>query len=231
MDKDKIIEFFKGLRFEEEEHIYLVDGKKLKKSVSNIVHNFKPVFKKHDISLAISYRDNIPQEEILKSWDDSAKQACNLGSRVHKFGELYPYDNSLTPSDKYEEAVVKFWDDIPEHIKLVFCEIIMYHTKLLYGGTADILFWDEKRKGYIIGDYKTNKDLFKNYKGQTLLKQFSNLLDTPFNGYQIQLSLYQILLEQVGIKVVDRILIWLKPNGSYEMYKTLDLTNKLKNYA
>lgn len=231
MDKNKIISFFDKLKFEEQSHTYFVGDQKLKYSVSNIVQKFKPKFQRQDISLAIAKRDNVPQKQVLKSWDDSAKQACDLGSRVHKFGELYPYDNSLVPQDSFEEAIVNFWNTIPKHIELVFCEVMMYHLKLLYGGTADILFWDKKKKGYIIADYKTNKDLFKNYKGQTLLGCFDNLLNTPFNCYQIQLSLYQILLEQIGIKIVDRILIWLKPDGSFDMYKTQDLTDKLQEYA
>jgi hypothetical protein len=230
MQKDFIISTFNNLRFEEGPHLYLVDDKPLEKSVSNIVHLYEPYFDKESISKAISIRDETPQQEILDSWEEISKEACDLGHKVHKFGELYAYDRNLKPRNYYEEGIVEFWKDIPEHILLVFAELIMYHLKHLYGGTADIIFYDTIKKGYVIADYKTNKDLFKNYMGQTLLGPFVDMLNTPFNRYQIQLSLYQILLEQCGIKVVDRILIWLTKEG-YKMYKTEDLTSKLQAYA
>ena len=37
-----------------------------------------------------------------------------------------------------------------------------------------------------------------------MLERFSNLLENSFNKYQIQLSYYQILLEQTGIEVSSR---------------------------
>lgn len=235
MHKEKVLQFFKDIQFTEEGHKYEVEtsrGKEpLKFSVSNVVGKFKNPFDKDNISRAIAIRDGKTQEEVLSSWKSVADTACDLGTKVHKFGELYPYDRRLTPSDKQEEAIAKFWDTMPKHLQLVFCELVMYHKKHFYGGTADIILWDEKRQGYIVADYKTNKDLFKNHKGQTLKGLFNDMLQTPFNGYQIQLSLYQILLEQAGVKVVDRVLVWLRRDGDYEMYKTVDLTDKLKDYA
>ena len=79
----------------------------------------------------------------------------------------------------------------------------------------------------LIPTHNTNEDLFKNYKGKTLLEPFSNLLDSPFNKYQLQLSMYQLLFEQCGFEVESRRIIWLKPNGVYENFKTEDLTQKL----
>ena len=79
----------------------------------------------------------------------------------------------------------------------------------------------------LIPTHNTNEDLFKNYKGKTLLEPFSNLLDSPFNKYQLQLSMYQLLFEQCGYEVESRRIIWLKPNGVYENFKTEDLTQEL----
>lgn len=79
----------------------------------------------------------------------------------------------------------------------------------------------------LIPTHNTNKDLFKNFKGQRLTGRFSNFLDNPFNKYQLQLSYYQILLEQTGVEVSGRKLIWLSPNN-YKMYDCQDLTQYLK---
>jgi len=104
----------------------------------------------------------------------------------------------------------------------------MYHFKHLFAGTADIILFDTKTQTYIIADYKTNKDLLKNYKGKTMLGPFSHLLDNPLNHYAIQLSYYQLLLEQVGVKVSKRIIIWLGLDGNYQLFNTEDVTDILK---
>nr|DAK47305.1 MAG TPA: Exonuclease V [Caudoviricetes sp.] len=83
--------------------------------------------------------------------------------------------------------------------------------------------------------HNTNQDLFKNYKGKRLLTPFDDLEDNPFNKYQLQLSLYQILFEQTGFKIENRALIWVKEDGTYEIYRTNDYRDRLiehlnKNY-
>ena len=70
----------------------------------------------------------------------------------------------------------------------------------------------------------------KNFKGKKMLSLFDDLLDMPLNHYQLQLSFYQILFEQIGLKVEGRKIIWLKPDGEYDMYDTEDYTGILKEY-
>ena len=38
----------------------------------------------------------------------------------------------------------------------------------------------------------------------------------PISEYTIQFNLYQKMLESIGINISDRILIWLKDDGTYE---------------
>ena len=69
---------------------------------------------------------------------------------------------------------------------------------------------------------------FKNYKGKTMTGPFSHLLDNPLNHYVIQLSYYQLLLEQVGVKVTKRVIVWLGLDGKFSMIDTDDVTDILK---
>ncbi len=95
-------------------------------------------------------------------------------------------------------------------------------------GRSDVHGHNTLNNTLILGDFKTNEDLFKNFKGQRLLKPFNFLLDTPFSKYNLQLSYYQILLEQIpDIKVEKRKIIWLKPSGQYFTYDTEDYTELL----
>lgn len=223
-----IEKYFEDLKFEESIHKYYVNDIPLETSVSGVVARFGEKFDSHNISLGVAKRDGRTQQEVLQEWKDIADKACALGDRVHKFGEDYFYDRSLEPSDGFELAITKFWRDVPSHIKPAFAELQMYHHDVMFGGTGDIILYNTKTGKYIIADYKTNKDLFKNFKGKTLLKPFDDLLDCPFNKYQLQLSLYQILLEQTGVEVSHRKIIWLKPDGKYKVYDTEDYTEKLK---
>lgn len=229
--KLKILTFFKDLDFEEGSHMYNVNGVPIVNSVSGLIKHFTPKFDKENISLAYANKHGLTQEEVLKRWSTVSQEACDLGHKTHLFGELYPFNRDLEPKSGFEEAIVKFWNDLPDFIVPVIMECRMYHKELMYAGTADILCYNTITNEYIILDYKTNKDLFKNFKEKKLLKPFDNLLDNPFNKYQLQLSFYQILIEQIDfIKISSRKIIWIKPNGNYQLYDTENYTEQLKQY-
>lgn len=228
--KKEILGYFRGLDFDEKNHQYFINGNRIKLSVSGIIKKFVEVFDTQGISRKVAERRGVSQESILKEWDNEKNKACKKGTEVHLFGELYPFNNHLKPRNKHEEAVVAFWKDLPSTIIPVVMEIQMFHKEHLFAGTADILLYNTVTGKYIIGDYKTNKDLFKNYRGKKMLGPFSDLLDSPYNKYQLQLSFYQILLEQAGVEVSSRKLIWLKPNGKYELYSTEDYTEVLRDW-
>ncbi len=223
--KNKIVEFFKELEFNEEEHIYNHKERQLC-SVSSAIKNYVEPFDADKIAGFVAKKRGVSKEEILAEWEGKKNAACNKGHRVHSFGENYK--EGVKPTDGYEKAIVKFWQNLPKHIVPVIFELKMFSAELGLAGTADIILYNTKTKKFIIADYKTNIDLFKNYKGKKLLKPFGKFLDTPFNKYQIQLTYYQKLFELTGYEVEDRILIWLKPDGTYKEYHTKNLSNYIK---
>lgn len=225
----QVQEPFKTLQFNEEEHKYSVGGKKLDRSVSALVEDYYEGFDAEKMAPFTARKYGKTTQEVLAEWAATNFEAITRGNRVHLFGEKYQFNRTLVPSCPQEIAVTKFWDDMPEHIISVSAELRMYHFTKLFAGTADILLYDTKTNNYIIADYKTNKDLHKNFKGKTMLSPFTHLLDSPLNHYQLQLSYYQILLEQIGVKVSRRIIVWLSLDGTYEMIDTEDLTTKLKS--
>jgi len=227
--KGKLIVFFKELEFDKEQHAYNV-GKNRLPSVSKLVSSFAYPFQRNKISSDVAFRRNVDQSEILAEWDATRDEACARGHRVHDFGENYVWDRSLKPSCKQEEAVVKFWEELPEYIVPVIMELKMYHKTFHYAGTADILLYNKKTNKFIVADYKTNKDLFKNFKNKKLKYPFAYLKDSPYNKYQLQLTFYQMLFQQTGFQVEDRKIIWLQRDGNYNMYSTEDFSSELKYY-
>lgn len=194
-------------------------------------------------------------EEIEKSWEENSKQACAHGTERHEFGEscfyymtgqydkiLPAFKDRLLPGGGFmalypkEEATVKFWEDLPKCFVPIAVENITYSRDLNYSGTFDMLFYyeaemdgkDPEKSGFVIFDYKTNKDLYKNFMEKKLLPPFEELLDMPASIYKLQLSLYENNLNEIGFKVVGRRLVWLRPDGEYDKIPLESYTKKLR---
>ena len=171
---------------------------------------------------------------LMLGYKDKVKE--NMPMHFTKDGYLIPYS-------KKEEAIEQYYTDIlmNEHVFPVIPEAKVYtnlndmfNFKIEYAGTFDILL-AYRYKGEIvfaINDFKTNKSLYSefNRKNNIILKEpFDklNLIAEPLSNYTLQLSLYQLALMQLGLKVVDRKLIWLKDDGTYEKIQTKDVTKEL----
>lgn len=228
--RSKLNSYFNNIEFKENGHIYEVNGQKLKYSVSGLIEFFIIPFNREGISKNTAKNRGISQAELLKEWDAKRDNACSMGNKTHSFGEGYMFNRVLIPETGLERAVVKFWNDLPSHIIPVIPELIMYHKEYLFAGTADVLLYNTTTGKFIICDYKTNEDLFKNFAEKKMLKPFGDLLCCPFNHYQLQLSFYQILLEQSGIEVSGRKVIWLQHDGTYKIYDTKDYREPLIKY-
>ena len=225
--KNKIIkkarETFKDLEFVEDSHTYTVKGKVLP-STSSMIKQFYEPFDAEKISFFVARKRGITREEVLKEWAENNKKATDYGTLVHKYAEDYCLGKVCKETP---QSVIKFWKELPGYYELLFVELQMYSDEYKYAGTTDFVLLDTRDNSIVIGDYKTNKDLFKHYNN--MLKPFELMEDSSYNKYQIQLSYYQILLEQLGFKISDRMLVWLK-GDSYEIYHPNNFTNLLKIY-
>lgn len=184
-------------------------------------------------------------EQIMDSWKKISEESCSHGTETHEFGEsafyymigqydkiLPAFKDRLTEDGGFkailpkEESVVAFFEDIPRCIVPILAEtrVFVEYEKAGYAGTFDILFYydaeidgrNPEKNGLLILDYKTNKDLYKNFNNQTLLQPFDELLDMPLSTYKLQLSLYENALYKIGLKVIGRRILWLKPDTTYE---------------
>lgn len=260
--RDKIIDTYTNkLVFLEGPHEYYLDGVKYI-SVSEVTHVYKPkdseqmaedCVKRWKKEQDKSYKYyGLEKDEILAIWKKKSDKACSFGTNVHAFGESMFYymtgepekilpeckdrfkEGKPCPSNKHEEAVVKFWNDLPSSFVPVLAETKVFNKcGTQYAGTFDILFYyveypESPNNGLVIFDYKTNEDLFKNYKGQTLLWPFNDLLDQYYSYYTLQLNCYQIPLENIEYNVIGRRLIWLKPDGEYEKIKVDNISDRVR---
>ena len=251
--RNKILTTFNGLVFVEEGHKYFLNGKEME-CVSNVAHLFQEHIDTKKLATETYERNfNKPTskyyqmsiDDIIESWKNISNEACSTGTNTHEFGEscfyymIGQYD-SILPNFKdrltddggfkaiypKEEAIVRFYEDIPRSIVPILAETKVYveYGKAGYAGTFDILFYYDAelqgftntKSGLVIMDWKTNKDLYKNFKEQKMLPPFNELLDMPLSTYKLQLSLYENALYYIGMNVVGRRILWLKPDGEYE---------------
>lgn len=154
--------------------------------------------------------------------------------------------NDLIPTREKEEAVIQCFKDLPKDYWFVMNETKVYSglnpNKLLnpteqYCGTFDLLMYykhptDDSKSGLIIMDWKTNKSLtsdFARNKGKMMYPPFDDLYAESLGNYNLQLNLYQIPLEDIGLKVIGRKILHLLPDGTYEKHNVPNLTEKLRN--
>ena len=261
--RDRILGAYTNkLVFEEGPHKYYLDGVEYI-SVSEVTHRYKPIDGEQMAENCVMkwQRDQDPsykyygmsKEEILAKWKIKSDNACEFGTNVHAFGESMFYymtdepekildeckgqfdDDGPHPANPQEEAVVKFWNDLPENFVPVLAETRVFNRNgTQYAGTFDILFYyveepESPNNGLVIFDYKTNEDLYKNYRGQTLLWPFQDMLDQNASYYTLQLGCYQIPLENLGYRVIARRLIWVRPNGNYEKVKIEKISDRIRD--
>lgn len=223
----KLSQRSKNIDFDKPQHKYSVEGVELL-PVSSVLKMFYEPFDAEKQSYEYIARRGYGEREremIKNEWKKAGDIGSSLGHSVHDFGERYFYNRNLRPTTGFEKAVVKFWNDIPEYALPVYSELMLYSSVLNCAGTADIIFIDTRNNSIIIVDYKTNKDLHKNFRGKRMLPPFEFLLDTPLNHYQLQLSLYQLLINEQNIKVNARWIVWLKETGEYELIETQDYSD------
>lgn len=154
--------------------------------------------------------------------------------------------NWMIPFHNKERAGLSALEDLNNHYWLVLNEARVYsglnkdiemNPNTPFAGTFDMLYYYDggdipESAGFIICDWKTNASLessFARSKKKMMLPPFNDMIDESLSHYFLQFSCYQIPLEDIGLKVIGRRLIWLKDDGTYDKIATPDLTNIIRN--
>ena len=261
--RNKILDEFKDLKFEEGPHKYYIGEKELP-SVSQVTHEFLVPFEGDIVAERYAEKNGMTKEYWLDQWKFNNLKATTTGTLVHAYGESLGWlrnghpekitednkckyiseKNWLIPTRKKEEAILKFYDELNENLHFVLAETKVYtgknkkltNLKQDYAGTFDLLFYykdptNDEKNGLCIFDFKTNADIYKDYNRNNnimMYAPFSDMYSEPFGAYTLQLSAYQLPLEDIGMKVIARRLIWLKEDGTYELIPVKDVTNQLR---
>lgn len=202
--------------------MYFLHGESLP-SVSRLIEEHYPPFNTEAILPLSAKKQGISVKDLRDKWQRTNIDACELGHTTHDFLEIY--DGSQTPQLPQQIAGIKFFKHILVEYEIVCREIRMYSRKFKYAGTADLLLRHKKTGKLVLADYKTNKDLWKSYNN--MFYPFHYLESSPYNHYQLQLSYYQMMLEEQGFEIDNRILAYLQSDEEFEIFELVSFTDDL----
>lgn len=207
-----------GLSFEEENHIYTMNGRTDYPSVSKVLKKFYTEFPTEEAAYNKAGGDPIKQQELIEEWAAAGTYSTNMGSRVHfvleselikrngNYKEVRQpeFNCDLTQIMKGDNMIVagKKYLDLMEQrgAVLLDTEMVLGHPELEYTGQPDKVWLIMNRSktdfGIVITDWKSNKP--KNFVStkftKKMLHPFDEYDDTALGHYYIQLPLYGKLL-------------------------------------
>ena len=231
--------FDKYIRFEEKEHEYFYEEKKVQFSVTQIVERFSEKFDQ-DVALVKmkkSARWPRPEyatksgqpwtdEQIKQFWELGGMYARNRGTWMHY--NIERIFNNLDPSKDFPEYELfkKFYNDI-----IVADKITAHRTEWRIcdpdhnlAGSVD--FVGRLPDGtFVIMDWKRSKKITKagpgNSYGKNLKPPLDHVDDTEASKYFLQLNIYRYIIQKrYGIKISRMLLASFHP--SFAEYAILD---------
>ena len=207
-----------GLTFEEENHIYTMNGRTDYPSVSKVLKKFYTEFATEEIALKVAGGDPQRQQELIEEWGAAGDYSTNMGSRVHfvlesetikkngnykqvrqpefkcDLSQIMKGDNMIVAGKKYLTLMEE------RGAILLDTEMVLGHPELGSTGQPDKVWLmmnrDKTEYGIVISDSKTNKPknfLVTNYT-KKMLQPFTKYDDTALGHYFVQLPLYGKLL-------------------------------------
>lgn len=143
-----------------------------------------------------------PAEVIIKEWEAKGKEARDLGTLMHDRIERH-YLSELIENEAFEDPAFRNFLTFSKRIQLTpyRSEWRIFSEKYRIAGTLDFLafdgrnfeIYDWKRSNKIVD--KSGKPITENRFGRHAHDPISDVPDTTFQHYALQLSLYRYILE------------------------------------
>ena len=227
--------------FDEEPHIYTIDGDSNYMSVTTFNHSHFEHFNADKIidnmmnsnKWEQSKYYGMSKDEIKELWNNNGKEASTAGTKMHEDIEYY-YNNNPRENNSIEyEYFIRFKNDF-SHLIPYRTEWMIWDKELKLAGSIDMLF--QNPDGTLeIYDWKRCKDIVKinSWDKYSHNKIIEHLPDTNFWHYSLQLNTYKYILEKnYGKKINGMYLVCLHPNNknkSYIRLKVSDLSNEVND--
>lgn len=207
-----------GLTFEEDNHIYTMNGRNDYPSVSKVLKKFYTEFPTEQAAYNKAGGDPQKQQELIEEWAAAGTYSTNMGSRVHYELEketikrngsykevrqpIFECDNTqIFKGDNMITAGKNFLNLMEQRgAVLLDTEMVLGDPELGYTGQPDkvwlIMNIHQNEFGLVITDWKTNKP--KNFVEtrftKRMLEPYGKYPNNALGHYYVQLPLYGKLL-------------------------------------
>lgn len=226
-----------GIVFDEEPHVYYVNGQTDNISVTTLVHKYFPKFDADAIVSRMMRSKNWcnskyygkTADEIKEEWRLSGVDACTQGTYMHKSIELFYNGNPVTDNDTPEYRMfMDFHRDHADKLEAYRTEWEVYDEEYKLAGSIDMVFRNKDDGTYSIYDWKRTKEIkLRNPYGGRGDFPLHTYHDCNYVHYSLQLNIYKRVLERnYGMRIRDMYLVCMHPDyspKSYMKYEVMDM--------
>lgn len=193
------------LFFRESDHTYSIGDRYLIPATS-LIHSFFPEFDEDKHSLRIANREGRTQEEVLDEWEGKRTRACDFGTKVHSFAEMYLKGEDPPEPDTDKEKLYFKWTGqcirrLQKNYEIVAIEETVFSEDFGVAGTVDLVAKNLETGQYAILDWKTNEKIKETNtfaEGTHGLGPCSDIYNCNYWHYVLQINLYRVLLALEG---------------------------------
>ena len=244
----KELQYFKGIKFHEEQHFYTLNDYKFGISATSLIETYGQEFDSDSASQMVANKRGISQQEVLNEWKKENEFSCIKGSCIHLkaqslwMGTNYEIDyntinNNIDKNrlkkeyDIMSKQAINFYNDYKDMYDMIQDEFIVWSKEFDIAGSIDGIMYNKYTQQCCILDFKSNKDLqFESKYHKKMKVPLHKLDDVNGQHYYIQLSIYKYLIEKyTNIKVDETFIVYFNINAdNYEIIETPYLKNEVE---
>lgn len=217
------------ITFEEERHLYFVDGNQVGTSVTTLLHKFF-TFDAEKVSAQISRKQKndkgseyygLTPEGVRAKWNEGAQLGTIMHAQIEDYYNLGTFPKEESIEIGYFRNYLK---DFPD-LKGYRTEWVVYDEEHNIAGSIDMVYIHEDGT-LSIYDWKRTKGIKKdNFMGESALPPLHSFPNANYYQYSLQLNVYKWILEKnYGFKIRDMCLVVLhNSNPNYQLEPVDDL--------
>lgn len=244
----KELQYFKGIKFHEEQHFYTLNDYKFGISATSLIETYGQEFDSDSASQMVANKRGISQQEVLNEWKKENEFSCIKGSCIHLkaqslwMGTNYEIDyntinNNIDKNrlkkeyDIMSKQAINFYNDYKDMYDMIQDEFIVWSKEFDIAGSIDGIMYNKYTQQCCILDFKSNKDLqFESKYHKKMKVPLHKLDDVNGQHYYIQLSIYKYLIEKyTNIKVDETFIVYFNINAdNYEIIEIPYLEKEVK---
>lgn len=173
-------------------------------SVTTRIHRWFPQFDAAEVARKKAEREGLHADTLIALWERKRVQAASFGTKIHAMAELILTAGEDAAADhlpendrerRYLDAIKGALARVRPAYDIIATEKIVFSPELRVAGTIDLLMRSKRADEWIVGDWKTNREIkFKSFGEEMGLGPCGHLPNCNFAHYSLQTSAYGELL-------------------------------------